>query len=120
MKDADKITAGDQLKFDDYNTKEKMEELVMEERHRELLFEGKRWYDLVRCSLRDDNTQYLRKQLGNKGLKNAGVISSKLARMEAIFWPYNLDELKVNHNLTQNPAFGSGENSSYENTATNQ
>lgn len=120
MKDADKITASDQLKFDDYNTKEKMEELVMEERHRELLFEGKRWYDLVRRSLRDDNTQYLRKQLGNKGLKNAGVISSKLARMEAIFWPYNLDELKVNHNLTQNPAFGSGENSSYENTATNQ
>ena len=120
MKEADKITANDQLKFADYNTKDKMEELVMEERHRELLFEGKRWYDLVRRSLRDGNTQYLRTQLGNKGLKNAGIVSSKLTRMEAIFWPYNLDELKVNHNLTQNPAFGSGENSSYENTATNQ
>lgn len=120
MKAADKITANDQLKFADYNTKDKMEELVMEERHRELLFEGKRWYDLVRRSLRDGNTQYLRTQLGNKGLKNAGIVSSKLTRMEAIFWPYNLDELKVNHNLTQNPAFGSGENSSYENTATNQ
>jgi hypothetical protein len=34
--------------------------------------------------------------------------------MDAIYWPYNLNELKVNPNLKQNPAFGSGENQSYK------
>lgn len=118
MKDPDKLTDKDVLSAASYGTKAAMEELVMEERHREFLFEGKRWYDLVRRSMRDGNTQYLRNQLANKGLKNGSIISSKLARMEAIFWPYYLEELKVNKNLVQNPAFGSGENSSYEKTAT--
>jgi hypothetical protein len=36
--------------------------------------------------------------------------------MDAIYWPYNLDEMKVNLNLVQNPAFGSGEDESYEKT----
>jgi hypothetical protein len=35
-------------------------------------------------------------------------------KMDAIFWPYNIEEMKVNRNLVANPAFGSGENSSYE------
>jgi hypothetical protein len=34
--------------------------------------------------------------------------------MDAIYWPYNVNELKVNANLVQNPAFGSGENDSYK------
>jgi hypothetical protein len=36
--------------------------------------------------------------------------------MDAIYWPYNNDEIKVNKNLVQNPAFSSGENDSYERT----
>jgi hypothetical protein len=42
------------------------------------------------------------------------LIQNKLAKMDAIYWPYNNEELKVNKNLVQNPAFGSGENGSYE------
>ena len=34
----------------------------------------------------------------------------------SVSWPYNNDEIKVNKNLVQNPAFGSGENNSYQNT----
>ena len=41
---------------------------------------------------------------------------NKLKRIDAIFWPYNKNELQVNKNLQQNPAFGNGENSSYETT----
>jgi hypothetical protein len=37
-----------------------------------------------------------------------------MKKMDAIYWPYNLDEIKVNPHLHQNSAFGSGENSSYE------
>jgi hypothetical protein len=34
--------------------------------------------------------------------------------MDAIFWPYNYEEMKVNRNLVANPAFGTGESTSYE------
>lgn len=102
------------ISYDSYSSKTQMENLVQEERQRELMFEGKRWFDLVRRSLRDGNTNYLVSQVSRRGSDNASVVQSKLARMDAIFWPYNIEELKVNKNLKQNPAFGSGDDSSYE------
>ncbi|MBQ4391768.1 MAG: RagB/SusD family nutrient uptake outer membrane protein [Prevotella sp.] len=98
-----------------YATKPLLQNLVLEERQRELMFEGKRWFDLVRRSRRDGNTNYLVGCVSRKG-STAGAIASKLSRMDAIYWPYHIDELKVNDQLVQNPAFGSGENSSYERT----
>ncbi|MBM6992491.1 MAG: RagB/SusD family nutrient uptake outer membrane protein [Prevotella sp.] len=109
-------TLKDTLNPKNYLTKADMENLVMEERHRELMFEGKRWYDLVRRSRRDGNTKYLSNQVLQKFTSNTSAIQDKLAKMDAIYWPYNVDELKVNKNLTQNPAFGSGENGSYDKT----
>ena len=97
-------------------TKSQLQALVIEERQRELMFEGKRWFDLVRRSRRDGNTNYLVGVVSRKGSSGGTAISSKLSRMDAIFWPYNNDEIKVNKNLVQNPAFGSGENNSYQNT----
>lgn len=104
----------DTLQANDYATKEKIENLVMTERQRELMFEGKRWYDLVCRSRRDGNTDYLRQQTLMKFTSNTSAISGKLAKMDYIYWPYNVDELKVNGNLKQNPAFGSGVDSSIE------
>ena len=104
----------DTLQANDYATKEKIENLVMTERQRELMFEGKRWYDLVCRSRRDGNTDYLRQQTLMKFTSNTSAISGKLAKMDYIYWPYNADELKVNDNLKQNPAFGSGVDSSIE------
>ncbi|HCJ46768.1 MAG TPA: RagB/SusD family nutrient uptake outer membrane protein [Prevotella sp.] len=104
----------DTLKADDYATKEKIENLVMAERQRELMFEGKRWYDLVCRSRRDGNTDYLRQQTLMKFTSNTSAISGKLGKMDYIYWPYNIDELKVNSNLKQNPAFGSGVDESIE------
>ena len=104
------------ITYASYSTKSQMENLVLEERARELMFEGKRWYDLVRRSLRDGNTSYLVQQVTRKGSDNASVVQAKLAKMDAIFWPYNLEEIKVNPYLVQNPAFGSGDDNSYQNT----
>ncbi|MBR1414241.1 MAG: RagB/SusD family nutrient uptake outer membrane protein [Prevotella sp.] len=99
-----------------YMSKAQMEELVMLERQRELMFEGKRWYDLVRRSLRDGNTDVLTTAaMKRKGI-NAQYVRSFLKKEDAIFWPYNNEEMKVNKNLVQNPSFGSGENESYEKT----
>ena len=109
-------TGSKELDYSKFNTKSQMQELVLAERQRELMFEGKRWYDLVRRSRRDGNTNFLVGQVSRKGSSGGTAISSKLSRMDAIYWPYNNDEIKVNKNLVQNPAFSSGENSSYERT----
>lgn len=105
----------DSLVSSDYTkSKSAIINLVYDERERELMFEGKRWFDLVRRSERDGNTNYLRQKVASKGSQNSAVVQSLLAQMNAIYWPYNIDEMKVNKNLVQNPAFSSGENNSYE------
>jgi len=103
------------LDRNNFSTKALMRALVIEERQRELMFEGKRWYDLVRRARRDGNSNYLIGVVARKG-SSGSALSSKLSRMDAIYWPYHIDELKVNGLLTQNPAFGSGEDSSIERT----
>ena len=109
-------TLQDTLVATDYSTKSQMEELVLQERQRELMFEGKRWYDLVRRSQRDGNTQTLVTAALRKVTGNGSLIQNKLTKMDAIYWPYNNDEIKVNKNLVQNPAFSSGEDSNYQKT----
>ena len=103
------------LDWNAYSSKSLMRALVLEERQRELMFEGKRWYGLVRRARRDSTTDYLVGVVARKG-SSGSAISSKLSRMDAIYWPYHIDELKVNRYLKQNPAFGSGEDSSIERT----
>ncbi len=107
-------TLVDTLQRSDYSSKDQMEELVLKERQRELMFEGKRWFDLVRQARRDGNTKNLSAAVQRKVTTGGALIANKLSKMDAIYWPYNYEELKVNKNLVQNPAFDSGENSSYE------
>ena len=106
----------DTLVRSNYSTKGDMENLVLQERQRELMFEGKRWFDLVRISQRTGNTQTLAAAALQKATTGSGLISNHLAKMDAIYWPYNYDGMKVNLNLVQNPAFGSGEDESYQKT----
>ena len=106
----------DTLRRADYTNKSDMETLVLQERQRELMFEGKRWFDLVRLAQRTGSTQTLASAALQKATTGAGLIGNHLAKMDAIYWPYNLDEMKVNLNLVQNPAFSSGEDESYQKT----
>lgn len=96
------------IKYETFASKSEMEKLVLLERQRELMFEGKRWFDLVRKSRRDGKTNFLVEKVQQKGSDNASVVASKLQNMNALYWPYNNDELKVNGNLVQNPAYGAG------------
>ncbi len=96
----------------DYTTKSQMETLVMQERQRELMFEGKRWYDLVRQARRQGTTQELVDAAMRKVTTGGTLIANRLAKMDAIYWPYNNNEVKINPNLKQNPAFSSGESGS--------
>ena len=81
-----------------------------------MMFEGKRYFDLVRRSLREGNVEYLRENVLNKDVNLRSAINATMKDLNGIFLPYHIDELKVNTNLTQNPAFPSGENSSYTST----
>ncbi len=106
----------DTLKLSTYTSKTAITNLVYEERNRELMFEGKRYYDLVRRSERENSTEYMWKACGNKSTQLQSIIKSKLQKKEAMYWPINLEETKINKKLVQNPAFGSGENGNYTNT----
>lgn len=115
-KEQSKITDADTLRLGDYTTKNLMDELVQRERQRELMFEGKRWYDLVRYCMRAGNTEAVITASQRRDDVNKQFALNFFKKMDAIFWPYNNEEMKVNRNLVPNPAFGSGESTSYEKT----
>ena len=48
--------ASDSLRWNAYKEKDKMETLVLQERQRELCYEGKRWFDLLRYNYRHQDT----------------------------------------------------------------
>ncbi|MBO4672799.1 MAG: RagB/SusD family nutrient uptake outer membrane protein [Bacteroidaceae bacterium] len=92
--------------FETYATsRTAMEDFVLDERQRELMFEGKRWFDLVRLSRRDGNNDRLIEKVLPKFQENTSAIRIKLSAADVLYWPYNREELKQNTELIQNPAY---------------
>ena len=89
-----------------------MKKLLLGERQREFLFEGKRWFDLLRFAIRDNDLGTLRGAVREKYA--AGGSSSDIFPNEnSLFFPYNKNELKkVNAEgvvIPQNPYYLNGE-----------
>lgn len=99
------INERDTLKFDEYSSQEQMKNLVLDERLRELTFEGKRWYDLVQKALIEGSTKSILELITKKLDSNAGAVQSKMASINSLFCPIYERELKLNPLLKQNPAF---------------
>ena len=108
------------LKYTVY--KDKMEDLVLAERVRELCFEGKRWFDLMRYNYRHTTQQAdLTKKLSESYVTNSseffelalrkyavpGAMKGKIRDERYLYMPINQDEIEVNPNLVQNPAYKS-------------
>ena len=91
------------FKVNDYLTADKAMELVRAERLRELSYEGKRWYDLVRLALRDKKTDNI-KFVADK-LESGAVVKTKMSTIDGLFMPIHIYELRYNKNLKQNPAY---------------
>lgn len=108
------------MKYTTY--RDKMEQLVLAERARELCFEGKRWFDLMRYNYRHTATQAdLTKKLTEGYVANSdeffelalrkyavpAAMRAKMRDERYLYMPINQDEVEVNTNLVQNPVYKS-------------
>ena len=118
LSDANKTSYA--MKYTTY--RDKMEELVLAERARELCFEGKRWFDLMRYNYRHTATQAdLKKKLSEGFVANSDeffelalrkyavptAMRAKMRDERYLYMPINQDEVELNPNLVQNPVYKS-------------
>jgi len=108
------------IKYSTY--KDRMEELVLAERARELCFEGKRWFDLMRYNYRHTATKAdLTKKLTESYVVNSDeffelalrkytvptAMKVKMRDERYLYMPINQDEVEINTSLAQNPVYKS-------------
>ena len=118
LSDANKTSYA--LKYSIY--RDKMEELVLAERARELCFEGKRWFDLMRYNYRHTATKAdLKKKLYEGYVANSdeflelalrkyavpSAMKAKIRDERYLYMPINQDEVELNPSLVQNPVYKS-------------
>ena len=105
----------DSLKWNTYSSKVSMEDLVLKERLRELCFEGKRWYDLLRYNYRKmegveyvktlyeqneegknfvANSTEMRQLLIRKYTSGGAAISSKMGTEPYLYMPLPKSDVK--------------------------
>ena len=121
--------ATDTLTFGTFKSKEQMEFLVLAERERELCFEGKRWYDLMRYSYRHMDGVNIKSKLADqtewpalykgmlslivrKYVNGGDAVSYKMKSEPYLYWPILEREVRVNRLLRQNPVFIQDESTS--------
>lgn len=84
------------------------EDAILEERARELAYEGKRWFDLLRLGRRNN---YARKSklieviITNVPSTQKRILSAKLTNPLGWYLPIFEDEIERNQNLVQNPYY---------------
>lgn len=98
------------LERNSYPTKEDVQKLVLRERQREFLFEGKRWFDLVRLSRREGSTSTMNTYVEAKTAAAGASLGAPV--LNAMYMPVSKTELEANPNMTQNPFYEEAGNSS--------
>ena len=100
-----------ELVAENYTSKLKLNELYTRERQREFMFEGKRWFDLMRLARRVDSPAPLLSYVTKKFSGGSSLQSTKMSVMDALYLPVHTDELKANSALVQNEFYKvTGEN----------
>ena len=92
--------SADSLRISNYPDKSSMAQLVLRERQRELLFEGKRWFDLVRVSRREGSTNTLNGFANHKKTESSAPLGATV--LDAMYMPISKSELDANPNMVQN------------------
>ncbi len=87
---------------------EAFEDMILEERARELAFEGKRWFDLLRMGRRNDfqrKGKLIEFIIQNVPSTQKLLLTIKLTNPGGWYLPIAEDELNRNFNLVQNPYY---------------
>ena len=91
------------------SSQSEMIDLVLDERLRELCFEGKRWFDLVRVAIRDDGkykSKLVKLLLQNVAAKDRPLYEAKLQNTYGYFLPINESDMVGSGGvLVQNPYY---------------
>lgn len=90
------------------NTPASYEDAILDERSRELAFEGKRWFDLLRMGRRNDFTrkaELIKKMVRNVPSTQKRILQTKLTNPLSWYLPIFKTELERNKNLVQNPYY---------------
>lgn len=94
----------DSLSITQYPDKNAMQELVLRERQRELMFEGKRWFDLMRIARRNNDAGTILKYIG-PNLTGDIMQTKKMSVMNALYMPVHYRQIEINPGLIQNPFY---------------
>lgn len=84
------------------------EDAILEERAKELAFEGKRWFDLLRMGRRDNfaNKEKLIEIMVQDVPSTQKLVQrAKLSNPLGWFMPIHINEIERNRNITQNPYY---------------
>lgn len=85
-----------------------MDDILLDDRGREFIGEGKRWFELVRFASRDNFAQknfLIERVLNSRGGADQLIIGPRISDPESWYLPMNTDELTNNTKLVQNPYY---------------
>ena len=86
-------------------TLDEYEDCLMKERRREFLFEGKRYYDLVRQARREGNTNKFISNMTAKYADGGASVAIKMKKMDFLYMPVLKKQIQINPMLKQNSAY---------------
>jgi hypothetical protein len=96
------------LPYADLFDKELLRQEILDEKGREFILEGKRWFDLLRAAKRNnfENKQLIIKMiLSGADIKQQAILRTKVYDTLSYYLPIPERELTFNQNLLQNPYY---------------
>ena len=92
----------------DVTSVDAMDDILLDERGREFIGEGKRWFELVRFASRNNFARkdlLIDRILNSRGGTDQLIISPRISNPDSWYLPLNSDELTNNLSLVQNPYY---------------
>jgi len=96
------------MPYQEVYIKEDLRQALLDEKGREFLLEGKRWFDLLRAAKRDNfaNKQIIIEMiLSGADVKQQAILKTKVYDTLSYYLPVLQRELDYNQNLVQNPYY---------------